>query len=57
MSRRLPILSLAAALLLAVVGVFALGDEGRAADTAVTAVDSSGLRPVQYGGAWDRRRR
>jgi branched-chain amino acid transport system substrate-binding protein len=49
-SRRLPILSLAAALLLAVIGVFALGDEGRAADAAITAVDSPACGPVQYGG-------
>ena len=49
-SRRLPILSLAAALLLAVAGVFALGDEGRAADAAITPVDSSACGPVQYGG-------
>ena len=50
-SSRLPILSLAAALLLAVVGVFALGGDSRAADAGVTAVDSSACGPVQYGGA------
>jgi branched-chain amino acid transport system substrate-binding protein len=50
-SLRLPTLSLAAALVLAVVGVFALGGHSRAADTAVTPVDSSACGPVQYGGA------
>jgi len=49
-SRRLPTLALAAALLLAIVGVFALGGEGRAATSGVTAVDSSACGPVQYGG-------
>ncbi len=51
MSLRLPTLSLAAALLLALVGVFALGGLGRAAGAGVTAVDSSACGPVQYGGA------
>jgi branched-chain amino acid transport system substrate-binding protein len=50
-SRRLPILSLAAALLLTVVGVFAVSGDSRAANAGVTAVDSSACGPVQYGGS------
>jgi branched-chain amino acid transport system substrate-binding protein len=50
-SRRLSILSLAATLLLAVVGVFAVSGDSRAADAGVTAVDSSACGPVQYGGS------
>jgi branched-chain amino acid transport system substrate-binding protein len=50
-SRRLPILSLAAALLLGLAGVFALGGDSRAADAGVAAVDSSACGPVQYGGS------
>jgi len=49
-SRRLPILSLAAALLLGLAGVFALSADSRAADAGV-AVDSSACGPVQYGGS------
>jgi branched-chain amino acid transport system substrate-binding protein len=48
-SRRLPTLSLAAALLLAVVGVFALGGHSRAASAGVTAVDSPACGPVLSG--------
>jgi branched-chain amino acid transport system substrate-binding protein len=48
---RLSILSLAATLLLGVVGVLALGGDSRAAEPGVTAVDSSACGPVQYGGA------
>jgi branched-chain amino acid transport system substrate-binding protein len=51
MSRPLPILSLAAALLLAVIGVFAVSGDSRAAEAGITAVDSSACGPVQYGGA------
>jgi branched-chain amino acid transport system substrate-binding protein len=50
-SRRLSILSLAATLLLAIVGVVALGGDSRAADAAIAAVDSSACGPVQYGGS------
>ena len=50
MSRRLPILAVAAALALALVGVFALGGDSRAAEVGVTAVDSPACGPVQYGG-------
>jgi branched-chain amino acid transport system substrate-binding protein len=50
-SRRLPILSLTAALLLAVAGVFAISGDSRAADADVTPVDSAACGPVQYGGA------
>jgi branched-chain amino acid transport system substrate-binding protein len=50
MSRRLPILSLAAALLLAAVGVFALGGDSRAASVSITAVDSPACGPLLYGG-------
>jgi branched-chain amino acid transport system substrate-binding protein len=49
-SRRLPILSFAAGLL-AVVGVFAVSANSRAAEAGVTAVDSAACAPVQYGGA------
>jgi branched-chain amino acid transport system substrate-binding protein len=49
-SRRLPILSLAAALLLGL-GVFAVSDDSRAADPAPVAVDTPACGPVQYGGA------
>ena len=51
MSRRLPILGLTAALLLALVGAFAVSGDSRAADGGVTAVDSSACGPVQYGGS------
>ncbi len=57
MSRRLPSLSLAAALLLAVVGVFALGGDSRAANAGVTAVDSPACGPVLSGAGRRRRRR
>ncbi len=50
MSRRLPILSLAATLLLGLAGVFALGASSRAADAGIVAVDSPACGPVQYGG-------
>jgi branched-chain amino acid transport system substrate-binding protein len=49
LSRRLPILSLAAALLLAVIGVLALGGDSRAANAGVTAVDSPACGPVLSG--------
>jgi branched-chain amino acid transport system substrate-binding protein len=49
--RRLPILSLAAALLLGIVGVFAVSGNSRAADAGVTAVGSSACGPIQYGGS------
>lgn len=49
MSRPLPILSLAAALL-AIVGVFAVSGDSRAAEAGVTPVDSSACGPVQFGG-------
>lgn len=48
-SRRLPILSLAAALLLGF-GAFAISGDSRAADPGVTAVESSACGAVQYGG-------
>lgn len=51
MPRRLPIFSLAAALLLGFVAVFALSASSRAADGAVVAVDSSACGPVQYEGS------
>ena len=47
---RLSIFSLVAALLLAVVAVFALSSNSRAADAGIAAVDSSACGPVQYGG-------
>jgi branched-chain amino acid transport system substrate-binding protein len=50
-SRRLPIFSFAAALLLGLVGVFALGGEGRAAGAGIAPVDSTACGPVQYGGS------
>jgi branched-chain amino acid transport system substrate-binding protein len=50
-SRRLPILSLAAALLLGLVGVLLISADSRAADAGIVAVDSSACGPVQYGGA------
>jgi branched-chain amino acid transport system substrate-binding protein len=49
--RRLPTLSLAAALLLAVVGVLALSGDSRAANPALTPVASSACGPVQFGGS------
>jgi branched-chain amino acid transport system substrate-binding protein len=49
-SRRLPILSLSATLLLGL-GVFLLAGQSRAADAGVTPVASSACGPVQYGGA------
>jgi branched-chain amino acid transport system substrate-binding protein len=50
-SRRLPILALAATLLLAVAGALTLSGDSRAANAGVTAVDSSACGPVQYGGS------
>ncbi len=49
-SRRLSILSLAAALLLGL-GVFAVSDDSSAADAAAIAVDTPACGPVQYGGS------
>jgi branched-chain amino acid transport system substrate-binding protein len=49
-SRRLPILSLAAALLLGL-AVFGVGVDSRAADVGIAAVDSSACGAVQYGGS------
>jgi branched-chain amino acid transport system substrate-binding protein len=49
-SRRLPILSLAAALLLGL-GAFAVSGDSRAADAGVPPVESPACGPVQYGGS------
>jgi branched-chain amino acid transport system substrate-binding protein len=48
-SRRLPIVSLAVALLLAALAAFALSSNSRAAQTSVTAVDSPACGPVLSG--------